>query len=286
MECCQCQQERQKYLKQICGESRGATPWDKGHGHRPTGQAASPLSLLSQPTPAQWIFEAEGGNSSNAAGGCAVLSFQHGPFLKRFEIPGSGHCPEAASWGQLQAGAAGAAARLTAFPPLPAEQSLLLLIAHPDSAGSCQTLAELLRPQQVEVSQNPLHFRQPQDRYRVTALQLVTAQGAAASPLGQPAAHSRPRCSGTAPVQPWHARLPAGWKLPLPPSKHHSPAPGGLHLLQNKGPPGALAGTLHPPHSARDTRHPQTLKRVLLQADPAAPRGIPPSVPQADPAAP
>lgn len=36
MECCQCQQERQKYLKQICGESRGAMPWGRGFQARQT----------------------------------------------------------------------------------------------------------------------------------------------------------------------------------------------------------------------------------------------------------
>ena len=87
MECCQCQQERQKYLKQICGESRGANAVGQGfpgkaNGHRPAGEAASFPSPVSQPAPAERSFEAEGGNSSNAAGGRVVLSFQRGRFEK------------------------------------------------------------------------------------------------------------------------------------------------------------------------------------------------------------
>jgi len=69
MECCQCQQERQKYLKQICGERREAVPWGRGF------QASLLPPQFWQPTPAQRVFEVEGGNSSNTAGGHVVLSF-------------------------------------------------------------------------------------------------------------------------------------------------------------------------------------------------------------------
>lgn len=89
MECCQCQQERQKYLKQICRESRGATPWGRvffqvrqKNRHRPGSEAASTPSLPGFCSLGQHSrsLEQEGGNSGNAAGRRIVLSFQHGHF--------------------------------------------------------------------------------------------------------------------------------------------------------------------------------------------------------------
>lgn len=68
----------------LWGEQRGNAMGQgfpgKANGQRPAGKAASPPSLVLQPTPAEQSFEAEGGNSSNAARGSGVLSFQRGSF--------------------------------------------------------------------------------------------------------------------------------------------------------------------------------------------------------------
>lgn len=75
MECCQCQQERQKYLKQICGESRGGDAVGWG------------VSRLGEQQ--QRIVEAQEGISSNAAGDGLCRASSGTLFvIKRFEKPG------------------------------------------------------------------------------------------------------------------------------------------------------------------------------------------------------